>query len=249
MDKTQKVSILFLLVCTLYIPAIPSSNAAQSAEDRMQQADSLFRQQKYTQSLQLYSTLLQDDDMASPSMLLKMAFIEEGLGNYTRALYYLNLYYQMTFDLRALKKMETLAGTHHLAGYDYDDTQFFLNLYHRYRVQINIGIMALATLLAAVLLWNSLKYKRRPIFSGAVYILFLLFLLWLNNFGREKPKAIVAHDAVYLMKGPSAGADVVEVIDRGHRVIVLGTTDVWTEIEWREGRAFVKDSHLTYPAL
>jgi hypothetical protein len=52
-------------------------------------------------------------------MLLKMAFVKEGLGDYSNALYYLNLYYLKTYDKKVLKKMENLAERYHkLEGYE-----------------------------------------------------------------------------------------------------------------------------------
>jgi uncharacterized protein YgiM (DUF1202 family) len=192
----------------------------------------------------LFEELLTKNKVASPVMLLKMAFIQEGLGDYTRSLYYLNLYYLKTFDRRVLKKMENLAETYHLKGYNYDDTEFFLNIYHRYRVQINIGIMAIALFIGAILVYQKRAHRSRPLVSGIAFILFLATLFWLNNFGREKPKAIISDDPVYLMDGPSAGADVVDIIGRGHRVELLSTRDVWTKIVWDERDVFVKNQQL-----
>ena len=42
-------------------------------------------------------------------MLLKMAYIQEGLEQYPEALYYLNLYYNQNPSKKVLAKMETLA--------------------------------------------------------------------------------------------------------------------------------------------
>ena len=79
-------------------------------------------------------------------MLLKMAFIKEGLGDYTNALYYLNLYYLKTYNKRVLKKMENLAEQNKLSGYNYDDVEFFLNIYHKFQFQIDLLILTLILL-------------------------------------------------------------------------------------------------------
>ncbi|MGB3465691.1 MAG: hypothetical protein WBA74_10490, partial [Cyclobacteriaceae bacterium] len=55
--------------------------------DRLTTADSLFQAKKYTESFELYEQIIVEDMAYSPAMLLKMAFIKEGLGDYSNALY------------------------------------------------------------------------------------------------------------------------------------------------------------------
>lgn len=81
-------------------------------------------------------------------------------------------------------------------------------------------------------------------FPGMVYVGLLLVLLLLNNFAHEGKLAIVTASDTYLMKGPSAGADVVEVVSKGHRVEVLGQKDVWVKILWNGHEAFIKSFNL-----
>ncbi len=54
-------------------------------------------------------------------MLLKMAYVHEGLNHTGQALYCLNLYYLATKDQRALDKMEALATKFGLEGYKNSD--------------------------------------------------------------------------------------------------------------------------------
>jgi hypothetical protein len=68
----------------------------QMPEERLQRADSLFEQREYTEAFSLYNTLLATDRVCSPAMLMKMAYIQEGLGDYSEALYYLNQYFLIT---------------------------------------------------------------------------------------------------------------------------------------------------------
>jgi len=177
-------------------------------------------------------------------MLLKMAFIKEGLGDYTNALYYLNLYYLKTYNKRVLKKMENLADQNKLAGYNYDDAEFFLNLYHQYQLQIDLLITALILLYFGFLTYRIRTKKQPTKLPQIVFICFLTGLLLINNFGREKPKAIITAANAYLMHGPSPGADVVDVISKGHRVEILGHDDVWTKISWNDQVAYIKAFNL-----
>ncbi len=217
---------------------------SNSAKDKLILADSLFAQKKYTQSFELYSEIQNSDHKASASMLLKMAFIKEGLGDYTQALYYLNLYYLQTYNQRALKKMENLADRHQLLGYNYDDVEFFLNLYHQYQIQIDLVVVSLVVLFFSIMLYQKRNNRMQSSFPGMVYVTLLLVLLLINNFARESSLAIVTASDVYLMKGPSSGADVVDVVSQGHRVEVLGKEDIWVKILWNGREAFIKSFDL-----
>src|SRR5690349_20257780 len=79
--------------------------SAQSFDFQLELADSLFMEKKFTQSLEVYRQIY-DQGAYSPAMLLKMAYVEEGLGHTARSLYYLDKYYLMSRDDRALEKME-----------------------------------------------------------------------------------------------------------------------------------------------
>lgn len=234
---------LFLLFLFYFISSsFPAF--CNSPKEKLNLADSLFAQKKYTQSFELYEDIQNSDQKATPAMLLKMAFIKEGLGDYTNALYYLNIYYLKTYNKRVLKKMENLAGQFKLSGYNYDDVEFFLNIYHQYHLQIDFLIIGMVFIFFAFLFYKKNTVKIRSVYSGIIYIGFLLLLLFINNYGRGQTKAIVTSSDVYLMKGPSPGSDVVDVISKGHRVDVLEQDDVWVKISWDENEAYIKAFNL-----
>src|SRR5688572_16230256 len=93
----------FLLVFSL------QSSFAQVSSHRLKTADSLFATKLYTQSFEHYEEILLQKQY-TPAMLLKMAFIQEGLNHIGRALYYLNLYYLATKDKTTLDKIQELAN-------------------------------------------------------------------------------------------------------------------------------------------
>lgn len=216
----------------------------ETTKEKLDLADSLFNEKKYTQSFELYEEIQQVDKKASAAMLLKMAFIKEGLGDYSEALYFLNLYYLKTFNKKALKKMENLADQHKLSGYNYDDAEFFLNIYHQYQMEIDLFVLALILLIFAFLVYQKRQKKSLPMIPRILFVGFLLLILVINNFGRERSKAIITNSNVYLMKGPSPGSDVIDVISQGHRVKVLGKEDVWVRISWNENDAYIKSINL-----
>jgi uncharacterized protein YgiM (DUF1202 family) len=48
----------------------------------------------------------------------------------------------------------------------------------------------------------------------------------------------------YLMKGPSPGADLIDVVTKGHRVDILGQDDIWVKISWNNQTAYIKSNNL-----
>ena len=239
-NRTQKLFFIFLISSL----SISFSAFCDTPKEKLILADSLFDQKKYTQSFELYNEIQKSNQKTSPAMLLKMAFIKEGLGDYTNALYYLNLYYLKTYNKKALKKMENLAEQNKLSGYNYDDVEFFLNLYYQYQLQIDLLVAGLMFMFFGILIYQKRTKKLSPGLPRVVYICLLLTLLIINNFARERTKAIVTASEAYLMKGPSPGADVVEVISQGHRVDILDQDDVWVKISWNEEDAYIKAFNL-----
>jgi len=67
--------------------------SAVGQENILTRADSLYATKQYTQAFERYEVLFAGGRY-SPAMLLKMAYIQEGLGHLGESLYYINLYYR-----------------------------------------------------------------------------------------------------------------------------------------------------------
>ncbi|MEM9824915.1 MAG: hypothetical protein AAF985_27775, partial [Bacteroidota bacterium] len=98
---------------------------------------------KYTEALERYEEIL-NEGTASPAMLLKMAYIEDGLENFASSLFYLNAYFQKTGDRATLTKIEELAANNKLVGYNYSDIDIFFIFFKKYRHQIVLILLLLA---------------------------------------------------------------------------------------------------------
>ena len=233
----------FTLLCFSFALG-PAPVSAQSLSDNLQMADSLFSQQKFTESFEIYGTLLETYQQSSPQMLLKMAFIKEGLRDYSKALYYLNLYYLETTDKKALKKMEELAGAHSLSGYEYSDWEFFMMLYRKYNLYITYILLAVAILFFGSVFRQKAKYNKKPLAAGFLLTFTLAILFYHVNFSTSYNRGIIVQTDAYLMDGPSSGADLVKIIDKGHRVKVIDKKDVWVEIEWEGNIAYIRENNI-----
>ncbi len=236
--QTQILKILVLIGIPL---AIQGQNNAI-----LQKADSLFSSKQYTQSFRLYDSLLRDKKY-SPAMLLKMAYIKEGL-NQSRALYYLDLYHQATDDEQTLAKMEELADKYDLEGYK-PTAQSQLNAWiHKNSDSIK---WVIATVLFFFFAWVVFQKKRNESLVVPAFLLTItaIGLAWFINLGEPRPLVVVSQSPVYLMSGPSAGASVVDIVEEGHRLTVSGEKDVWLRVTWREKVAFIKKSNTISAAL
>lgn len=231
----------------LFIVLLLLSSAVLASD--LSTADSLFAEKKYTESFEIYKKLHEENRVASPAMLLKMAYIKEGLGGYSDALYYLNLYYLKTADKKVLNKMESLAEKKDLIGYSNNDFEFIQTVFYNY-----FNLIVLFTVSAAILfltLSYYLKFKKSG--SPAIPLVFMVIMLglafYIINFGKSYNRAIVNQTNTYLMSGPSAASEVLKIIGKGNRVSTISQTDVWTKVNVGSTTGYIKTSKLKEVSL
>lgn len=208
----------------------------------LKQADSLFQARQYTQSFDLYQELLKTNRY-SPSMLLKMAFIQEGLDHAGYALYYLNLYYLSSGDEQALEKMEELAERKNLKGYENSQLARVLFVIQKNSHLVSFALAALTLLMVAFMVYRK-KKEQKFIGAGVITVILIIFLLIQTNLPNQNNTAIVANQHTYLMDGPSAGANVVSIIGEGHRLSVISKKDVWLQVRWLDKDVFIKENQV-----
>jgi hypothetical protein len=213
----------------------------QSFDFRLKMADSLFYQKKYTESLDLYQQIF-EQKAYTPAMLLKMAYVEEALGQTAQSLYYLNIYYQLTHDERALEKMEETATAFQLKGYEITPLDRFLMFLTIYRLPA-IGVLALGVLLFGISAFRT-RGKDMQWFIVVVQFVFAAALLFLINIDLRQDAGIISKSPVYIMSGPSSGSKVIAIIGNGHRLDVEDTEDVWVKVFWDGKEGWVKESAL-----
>jgi hypothetical protein len=181
-------------------------------------------------------------------MLLRMAFIHEGLGHVSRSLFYLQRYHAVTDDDQALQKIEELAEKNRLEGYGQTQQDAFLHVLQRYQPSVTLALAALAILLLSIMVYQY-RGGSRPI-STALALMVIVALLYVQvNHLAPSPKGIIANNATLLMSGPSGAADVVAVVGEGHQLTVKARKDVWLLVEWRMKEVYVKENKLLLNSL
>ncbi|MBS1489109.1 MAG: hypothetical protein JSS93_01125 [Bacteroidetes bacterium] len=227
-------SLITFLLTILTLPSIAQPG-------NIARADSLFKMKQYTQSAGIYQSVFQERKY-TPAMLLKMAYIEEGLGKVGMTLYYLKLYYLASRDPQALIKMDELATKYNVSGYALKEADR-LGLWYEHNKTTILLILIFFLLLSCVWAIYLHKNKQRVAASAWLTIVLTLGVLIINNY--EPPHSvIVKNDHTYLMSGPSAGASVVAVIPEGHQLKEMGYEDVWVKVKWMDQPAYVKADAL-----
>jgi hypothetical protein len=232
----RKLFFIILIQITILNNALGQDNTAV--------ADSLFQLKKYTESFELYKSTLIDQRKSSPSMLLKMGFIKEGLGGYSDALYYLNLYYLETADRKVLSKMDELAKKHDLEGYSFSDYEFIQTIFYKNYFYVVITLFAFSTLLFAFVYHLKIRKKTSPLMPSLLMLVVLGVLFYVLNFSRNYNKAIINQSNTYFMSGPSAGAEVLKIVGKGNRLSTIGEQDVWTQVEFQNQLGYIKTDKL-----
>ena len=242
MKIMQRPYLIFLpLIIALGLCSQHSS--AQTSGFRLKTADSLFQAKRYTQSLEHYEEILRQRQY-SPAMLLKMAYVHEGLNQMGSAIYYLNLYYIATNDKAVLEKIDEMATKYNLNGYEITDSDRFWSFYLDNHLYLSIALAAVMILMVSVMYHTRMRQHARPVTSAAAVMVLAIVLFAHQLYGSQRDRGIIADASTYVMDGPSAGASVIEIVSDGHRVEVLGKKDVWLKIRWDEDIAYVKENSI-----
>ena len=213
-----------------------------SAQNQLlQEADSLFNQQKFTEALSAYQDLY-ENGYTSSATLLKMAFILDASGDYPEALFYMDIYYQQSADRSVIGKIEEVAQKNELKGYLYDDINYFSALLNKYRFWI-LGFFAVLMIALFVYSFEKTQSGQKPVSVFILQILVASVFFVVFNLSPSK-RGIINSDQTLLRAGPSAGAESFDVIDKGHRVRILNQGEIWTKIIWEGSEVYVRSQRL-----
>lgn len=214
---------------------------SQAADFSLVKADSLFAAKQYKEALVIYEHLLYEEDSYSPAMLLKMAFISEGMGDFGQSTKYLSKYYDYNPNPKVITKIKSLTNQTTLYGYEVSDQEKFL----KFLLDLKTEITALVVFLGILMLIFALVFskKRQVFFAPAAIFLLLGFLT--NNFLRSPEKAIITGSPTLIMDSPTAAGSLIRKVDVGHRVRIESSVDTWYEVTWNNRRAFIRKDKLS----
>ena len=216
------------------------SFSSQADSGKLSGADSLFQSKNYQEALVVYESILHQDQAYSPSMLLKMAFISEGMGDYPKTILYLSKYYEHNPSPQIPNKIKELTNQNSLIGYSMSDREQFFSILtdHGRLITAALALLLIVSLIALVL--------RGFKIGLAVISLLLIGLTGLSNHFLQKPETgIITGSPSLIMDHPSAGGSLIRQVGSGHRVVIKSSVDIWYQIEWGNQSAFVKKDQVT----
>ena len=226
----------FFLICSLII------FFNSDLKSQLIKADSLFNLNKYSESKVLYDSIFYKKNKYSNSMLLKMATIEENLGNYEKSIYYLELFQKNKNENKVLDKINNIVDNKNLNGFENSDKKIFINIYKKYRNNI---LALLLTLTLIIFIVNLVRYFRKNIVNFALpffYISSFLSLLIINI--KPPSDAIVFKNYTFIMKEPSSGSDLYSILNKGDKLIVSKDLKVWYEIILNGEKRYVRKKNV-----
>ena len=235
----RKKHLLIVALAPLLLLICCPARAEQDADEVLKllaRGDALYQSHQYVEAFGVYRVIYEEKGQYTPQMLLKMASVQEGIGDYAKTLYFLTENYKATYDKRVREKILSLVDAHALRGHAFGDRDHFMRAWYRFRTPL-LAVFSLLSLclLGCVVLWRlskkghsgSMVAVMRPLVFSALFSIFLLFgdLLFHQSHG------ILAEDALVL-QAPSAAAVQVADCSSGDRVIVEERGTVWTKIRW-----------------
>ena len=205
-------------------------------------ADSLFNQRSYKEAMEIYEVNF-ESGIYSPSMLLKMAFITEGIGDSERATLYLSKYYDLSPNPQTISKIKTLTGQAQLVGYEVSDGMRFVLFLVEYK-EILVGSLSLFLIMSLIVLWSQGKKLTEARFYWPSSLLIALIFL-ANNFLNGPSTGLVTSSPTLIRSKQTAAGDFIDLVEPGHRVKIKSSKDIWYEIEWKEQTAYIKKEDVT----
>ena len=111
---------LFLNLCFLQLAK------SQTDVGILKKADSLYKTESYNASELIYEQGLSKIKNPSKSLFLKLANIKEKKGDYLKTLYFLNKAYEIDPSEKVLSKLNEIATSHDLKGYELSDFKIII---------------------------------------------------------------------------------------------------------------------------
>nr|WP_316928727.1 SH3 domain-containing protein [Rhodonellum psychrophilum] len=203
----------------------------------------MFSSKNYQEAMIGYEEILEKDESFSSAMLLKMAFISEGKGDFAKASFFLTKYYDVNPNPRVITKIKSLTQQTNLVGYDLSDRDRFFKFLTDLREEITAALALLLIISLILLVIFKSKANKPKYYLPTAVLLILVFVS--NNFLVGKPRGIVTGSPTLIMDRPTAGGNLIVNVDPGHRVIIKSSKDIWYEIKWGDKIGYVKKENIT----
>lgn len=227
-NKTAKIAILLCLCLGSFLE--------QTRASTLEKADSLFMARKFDRAKGLYEELFFQEELASPQMLLKLAYLAEKEEKYARAYYFLFQHYLQepsTFTSDKLRKMrETHASLKQL---DVPPSPFMLFVY----AHAKTVLIALFILLGSVFAYHAAVTKGWKKYGYGLVLALLISLCYVVLFELRFYQKALVMDASILRVGPSPASPIALELIAPKIVSYRPQKNGWLEIDSGEKVVYV----------
>ncbi|HLO43958.1 MAG TPA: SH3 domain-containing protein [Leadbetterella sp.] len=229
---------LFLKFILLFFLVFFQTTDSKAQNDVAKKADSLFSAKDYTESAKLYELIFRDSQVNKQNISLKLAFIYESLGDFSKAIFYLNNYYNLNPDDEVFEKMNKMALENKFTGFERSDLNFILVLYQQFYIFILYSVIVIGIFILVILfrkkIYNKKILRRHLILVG----LFIVFLLVFINVPNSYQSAII-NKKTYFREFPSSGSPIVGTIEKGNKINIFGEEDIWLKVLWNRKIVYI----------
>ena len=215
-----------------------STNILANEKYLLNEGDSLFKLRKYVDAKKIYENLYYEKNYFSDAMLLKLSFIEEGIGNYEKALIYLSKHYYQTHNKETSTKIKSIAKKNELIGFEQNDLSLILNAYNK-------NIYLIHSILVIILVLYLIIGGKKDINYHIRFMIISVLVLAIMNFNLTKKQGIVDQDNTYIMNGPSSGSDVYSIIKKGNKLKISKQYSTWYEIIFENKKKYIRKKNIS----
>lgn len=220
-------NVYFFLLINFYLT---QSVHSQTNPSKINLADKYFAQKEYSKAKAVYYNLIKEKYNFKNNALLKLAYIHEFEKDFTKTLYFLNLYYERKPTEIVMTKMNSIANENNIDGYELTDFFLILLLIKQYSY---IFILILALLGLYVILVFAIKKSKKepiPLKQKFVFLLYLFGVFFILNITKFYKQGIIHNENTSLREDPSSASPVNELLQSGHRINIIGSEDIWYRI-------------------
>ena len=225
-----RILIFFLIFVT--------TNILANEKYLLNRGDSLFKLRKYVDAKKIYENLYYEKNYFSDAMLLKLSFIEEGIGNYEKALIYLSKHYYQTHNKETSTKIKSIAKKNELIGFEQNDLSLILNAYNK-------NIYLIHSILVIILVLYLIIGGKKDINYHIRFMIISVLVLAIMNFNLTKKQGIVDQDNTYIMNGPSSGSDVYSIIKKGNKLKISKEYSIWYEVIFENKKKYIRKKNIS----
>ena len=225
-----RILIFFLIFVT--------TNILANEKYLLNEGDSLFKLRKYVDAKKIYENLYYEKNYFSDAMLLKLSFIEEGIGNYEKALIYLSKHYYQTHNKETSTKIKSIAKKNELIGFEQNDLSLILNAYNK-------NIYLIHSILVVILVLYLIIWEKKDTSYHIRFMIISVLVLAIMNLNLTKKQGIVDQDNTYIMNGPSSGSDVYSIIKKGNKLKISKEYSTWYEVIFENKKKYIRKKNIS----